>query len=239
MKNSTRFLNAFVTIEEYLRHRTADHDGHLGFSQMLRRVGKREKSVRNFEFDLKEYAQLRNAIIHERAGDEEVIAEPNDIVVKAIEHAAKVITKPPTVFPLFQRQVITIDPDTPLKKGLKIMYSSGISKLPVTENGRCVGVLSSNTIVRWLGSRVEGGGVDLDSTTAGSVLAFRRKRDRYKFISRRTDLFSAIDTFESYEHKGERLLALLITENGKESEKIIGIMTLSDLPTAFRTIEEP
>lgn len=237
MKNSTRFLNAFVTIEEYLRQRTADHDGFLGFSQMLRRVGQKEQSVRRLEFDLKEFAQLRNAIIHERAGEEEVIAEPNDLVVTAIEYAADMITKPPTVFPLFKRQVITISPQTPLKKALKIMYSSGISKLPVVENGKCVGVLSSNTIARWLGNCVETEVLNLEETTVEMVQAFKRKKERYTFGSRETDLFSAVALFDEYEHKGQRLLAMLITENGKSTEKIIGIMTLSDLPTAIRAIE--
>lgn len=237
MKNSTRFLNAFVTIEEYLRQQTADQDGHLGFSQMLRRVGKREKRVRSLEFDLKEFAQLRNAIIHERAGDE-VIAEPNDLVVEAIEHAAEMITRPPTIFPLFKRQVITIAPQTTLKKSLKIMYSSGISKLPIVNDGRCVGVLSSNTVTRWLGSCVENGTFDLEQTTAEAVLKFTRKKDRYAFRSRHTDLFSAVALFDEHEHRGQRLHALLITENGKETEKILGIMTVSDLPTAIRAIEK-
>ncbi|MFT5194293.1 MAG: CBS domain-containing protein [Cellvibrionaceae bacterium] len=236
MKNSTRFLNAFVTIEEYLRLRTADHDGFLGFSQMLRRVGQKEKGVRSFEFDLKEYAQLRNAIIHERAGDE-VIAEPNHAVVLAIERAAELITKPPIIYPLFQRQVITITFQSPLKKALKIMNSSGISKLPVMDQGKCVGILTSNTVTRWLGNCVENEVLNLDETTAGSVMAFARKKDRYTFRSRHTDLFTAVSAFEDYEHRGERLHALLITENGKETEKIMGIMTISDLPTAFRAID--
>ena len=235
MKNSTRFLNAFVAIEEYLRQKTSNQDGHMGFSQMIRFVGKKEKAVSSLEYDLKEFAQLRNAIIHERAGDE-VIAEPNDLIVQAIEHAAEMITQPPTVFPLFQRQVITIQPETNLRKALKIMYSSGVSKLPVIKNGRCEGVLTSNTITRWLGDCVENDTIDFDNTTAEAVLTFGRKRDQYTFISRRTDLFSAIDIFEKYERDGRRLHALLITENGKQTEKIIGIMTVSDLPRAIQTV---
>ena len=196
MKNSTRFLNAFVSIEEHLRKQTANNDGHKSFSQMLRMVGKKEKSVRSLEYDLKEFAQLRNAIIHERAGDE-VIAEPNDLVVRAIEHAAEMITKPPTVFPLFQRNVITISPDTPLRKALKIMYSSGISKLPISTKERCIGVLTSNTITRWLGDCVEKDAIDLDHTPAEKALTFGRKKDRYAFASRNTDLFTAVDLFSS------------------------------------------
>ncbi|MEM8858319.1 MAG: CBS domain-containing protein [Chloroflexota bacterium] len=237
MKNSTRFLNAFVSIEEYLRQKTANQDGHMGFSQMIRYVGKKEKAVSTLEYDLKEFAQLRNAIIHERAGDE-VIAEPNDLVVKAIEHAAEMINRPPTVFPLFKRQVITIQPDTVLRKALKIMYSSGVSKLPVIESGECVGVLTSNIITRWLGDCVENNAIEFDATMAATVLKFGRKRDRYTFISRRTDLFSAIDMFEDYERKGQRLHAILITENGKQMEKILGIMTVSDLPKAIQAVDQ-
>lgn len=235
MKNSTRFLNAFVAIEEYLRQKTSQ-DGHMGFSQMLRAVGKREQNVKSLEFDLKEFAQLRNAIIHERAGDE-VIAEPNDLVVKAIEHAAEMVTQPPAVFPLFKRNVITISPETKLRKALKIMYSSGISKLPIVTGNRCLGVLTSSTVTRWLGDCVENDAIDIDNTAAESVLQFGRKKDRYAFTGRQTDLFSAIAMFESYERKGQRLHALLITENGKDSEKILGIMTISDLPKAIQAVE--
>ncbi|WP_331836183.1 hypothetical protein [Erysipelothrix piscisicarius] len=45
----------------------------------------------NFQTDLVEYAQLRNAIVHNRGGNEEAIAEPHDSVVTV--HIQTIVSK--------------------------------------------------------------------------------------------------------------------------------------------------
>jgi hypothetical protein len=84
MKNSERFLNAFVAIEKYLQNKCGLNQWET-FSQLIFVASKSMPEVRRYRYDLREYGELRNAIVHDYRGDGYVIAEPNTIAVESIE----------------------------------------------------------------------------------------------------------------------------------------------------------
>ena len=235
MKNSTRFLDAFVAIEDYLRKRIG-HKQHKSFGQMLDMVGRKEATVRRLSDDLREFAQLRNAIVHDRAGGE-IIAEPNKVAVAAIEHAAQLILEPPRLLPTFKRKMIIVSPHQDIGSAISLMYRHNITKLPVLEKKSCRGLLTSHTLTRWLGECVDKEVLNLNDTTVSEVLAFTRYQDHVTFRSRNTTMFEALELFEQQERRGKRLDAILITQSGKKDERLLGIMTISDIPTAWKIIE--
>ena len=63
-KNSERFLDAFVRIEQHLR-RVANRENWIGFSSLVDEVAKKDAAVRNSRIKLKEYADLRSTIVYE------------------------------------------------------------------------------------------------------------------------------------------------------------------------------
>ena len=72
------FLAHFNRIEKWMRERL-NNPVNMGFSEMTRRLSRKEKGqIAQFEEDLLQMAQLRNAIVHERIADDFVIAEPNE-----------------------------------------------------------------------------------------------------------------------------------------------------------------
>ena len=117
MKNSERFLNAFITIEDFLREEI-NADNYVTFYQVIDKATLSNSIVRSYKDDLKEYADLRNAIVHERSGGS-IIAEPNDYVVDRIERIATVLEKPPTVIPEFQTKVTTVKSSDSIASALK------------------------------------------------------------------------------------------------------------------------
>ena len=54
---------------------------------------------------MKEYGDLRNAIVHDRA-DGKVIAEPNDDVVVQIEKIAALLLEPRRLYRFFRKKVL-------------------------------------------------------------------------------------------------------------------------------------
>ena len=87
MRNSDLFLDAFASVERYLRLRVAA-DTHMPFSRMLRQVASDDSLLACFSDDLREFADLRTAIVHERGGGR-AIAEPHDEVVLVLERSAQ------------------------------------------------------------------------------------------------------------------------------------------------------
>ena len=237
MSNSKRFLQVFASIENYLRELTPK-DKRISFYERVDTVGRAKPAVRRFDRDLKEFADLRNAIIHE-SSDGHVIAEPNERAVQDLERIAEVILKPPIVIPLFQTEVITLSQSDAIALAVQTMFERSISQVPVTAGAtrrEFMGLLTTNTVARWLGAGLGGGDAKLEHTTIGDVLAYTEDADNHCFLARDATLFEAIECFQRYETEGRRLDAVLITANGKSTERIIGTMTIADLPRALKAI---
>lgn len=240
MLNSTRFLNAFISIEDYLRQITRKRgvDEHKSFGQRIGIASRTDPTIKRFRYDLKEFAQLRNAIVHDRAGGE-VIAEPNEAAVRAIERVVRLITDPPPIYPLFKREVFVTKAGSPLSKAIRVMGDHDLSKLPVIEKGKCIGLLTSNTITSWLakGNHPSPSDIDLLDVAVQDLLPYNKHADHYRITPRTTPLCEVVEQFEQYEKRGKRLDAVFISETGERNEKLIGVMTLADLPRALKEIE--
>ena len=232
MTNAERYLNSFATIEKLLKKKLGAGNG-KSFYQLVDLAAQRDREVRRYALDLKEYADLRNAIVHERS-DGHVIAEPNDRAVGRIDQIKDLLIKPPTVIPAFQRPVIAYPINASLGQLVHEMLRESISQVPVYDGEEFKGVLSSNTITRWLGHSVDDDLVSLNDTRLAAVMEYVENRDIHRFVGRYTTVLEAVELFHAYEDMGKSLDAVLITQNGKSTEKILGIMTVSDLPQALK-----
>jgi hypothetical protein len=56
-------------------------------------------------------------------------------------------------------------------------------------------------------------------------------RTDWHVIAEPNERFEAVELFERITSKGKKLEAILITHSGKRNEKIIGIVTVADLPS--------
>jgi hypothetical protein len=90
VKNSESFLNSFAAIEKHLRS-IGKADRSASFYQVVDSSARSDRVVRRYRDDLKEYADLRNAIVHERF-DGHVIAEPNDRAVADLSKLQAMLT---------------------------------------------------------------------------------------------------------------------------------------------------
>ena len=234
MENSERFLNAFASIEKHLK-KLCKSDAWTTFSQVVNESSKKTSAVRRYEDDLREFAELRNAIVHDRGGGN-VIAEPNSKAVEAIEQILGIIKNPPKVIPTFQVNVLAFDILTPVGIAVESMAKRDISQVPITENAIFKALLTTDTITRWLGLSVKEDIFSLSECTIGKVLEYSKTSCNYHFISKKITLFEAMEAFHKFENQGKRLDAALITEKGIANEKIIGIVTVADFPKMIQRI---
>ena len=91
----------------------------IAFYRLIDQAKKKSPLVRKYEDDLRSYADLRNAIVHNRTSMEFVIAEPHTEVVERIEHIDQVLAKPKLVGQLFRKRVLTFQTTDSLKHTLK------------------------------------------------------------------------------------------------------------------------
>ena len=117
------------------------------------------------------------------------------------------------------------------------MAEKGYSQLPVVdEDKEIVGMLTTNTISRWLGKSVDIDIFSLRDTPVSLLLEFVEANESYKLKSRTASVFDAVYEFEKASREGLVLAGILLTANGKPTEKLLGMVTLSDLPKIYQEL---
>lgn len=236
--NSERFLQAFGAIERQLRIMTG-LEKRARFYTLVDKGAESNAAVRRFSDDLKEFADLRNAIVHERT-DAHVLAEPNDRAVRQIEYIQDLLEHPPRVIPTFQKHVHHMTTDDPIAVAAYLMRQHGFSQLPIYDADGFRALLTTDDITRWLGECAPTGAVDLETTTIGRVLACHCEEngDNHMFVGRDATLFEVLEAFRACERCGSRLAAILITEQGRPSQDLLGIITIWDLPQIYEHMDD-
>lgn len=234
IRNSDAFLAIFSDVEKWLRT-AAGSDKSVPFFQLVDRVASKNATVRRYRDDLKEFADLRNAIVHER-GDQRVIAEPNERALADFQLIHRALVNPPKVVPLFRREVKCRGDAEPVGHAVADMRAGSFSQMPILRDGAVVAVLTSETVVRWLASEVENDLVSLMDTPIRDLLGHVEDKEHYGFLPRTGSLHEAVSQFELFASRGKTLDAILITEAGRPTQKLLGILTIYDLPAILESL---
>lgn len=225
---SDRFLNAYCRIEEVLRQVTGASN-HESFSSLLDHAAKINASFAQYKDDLKEYAELRNAIVHKRIADR-AIAEPHPNVVSRIESIADLITQAPLLEEHFRKHVSICSPLDTVKQVLGLMLKGRFNQMPVYNGKRLVGFLSSDTIAFWLAERFADSDFVDPQIKIKDVLMHAPQQEEYAVLSGKNSIFDALELFDNHYKKGRRLKAIVITEHGNDDSNPIGIITTLEVP---------
>ncbi|MDN7245025.1 CBS domain-containing protein [Planococcus shenhongbingii] len=227
-QNSARFIVAFNKIEKTLKE-IIGGASYLTFFKAIDLAKKDNATVRKYEDDLREFADLRNAIVHHRTAAEYVIAEPHLEVVELIEHIELLLSQPVTVGTMFARTVHTFDATDSLAKVLRIVKVRNFMQLPIYREEEFIGLITAAGIARWLAQTVEEKIISREMITMNDILKHEKDGKNHRFIASNTSVYEAEEIFKQSVMEGGRLEALLITRTGKKEEKLTGIITPIDL----------
>lgn len=226
--NAERFLNAYARIERKMGH-IARETRYVPFGQLLSRCARENRVILNRQEDLREYNELRNAIVHQRGKNNEIIAEPTDSVTEDIERIADLLEADVSILQYSSHPVRCVSTKDDIRKTFQLMIEMGTSKIPVYDDGAYRGIVTVEEIARW--------GLETDHSdhTVQSILT-QRKNERVLFLKRNSSIESAIHGFESALNHGTALLAIIITEHGNLNEPPLGIITVADLPKILKAL---
>ncbi len=233
-----RFLAAFNVIDRAMRRKYGDPGAKEGFRRLVDLLVDRDWTVRKFREDLVEFAELRNAIVHDRISPTYLIAVPLPGTVERIERIAASIERPPLVYPQFKRDVACFSPDDKMDSVFRTMAATGYSQFPVYRGTNYIGLLTDGGIARYLASalskNVQDRPADPGQASVGEVLKSEKNPDRARFIPRTATIYQAEHLFVGQAQGKWRVSALLITETGMTEEKLLGIVTPSDVLAFMR-----
>jgi len=236
LKNSRLFLNSFSEIENYLQRYTNTFK-HESFTNLVNKASRTNSIVKQYKADLLELKDLRNAIVHERYNGQ-VIAEPHDGTVELIQKIERLLKDPPKVLPTFRKKVITLRNIDTVFDAVSLMTKRSVTQIPILgEDNRYLDLLTSNTIVRWLGSSVKPDSGQIQNVDIDEVLKYKESSNVCLFITAQTNFLEVLEIFDKYKNMAKKLEALIITENGRDDEEFMGIITNWDLPVIYDALD--
>ncbi len=207
--------------------RRAGGDPKLTFSELLR--GERHPAIQRNREDLREYADLRNAIVHRRTL--RLLAEPTDEAVADIARIRQIIEEPPRIErAIGVRKVVTCRPGSSVLEATQQMVASNFSQLPVYDGRLFIALLTAETIARWVGARLQTLGGMLEDEPVNDALAYTEDADNIAFLAPAASVFDVLERFDEYSASGKSLDAILVTDKARRDAVPLNIATIYDVP---------
>jgi predicted transcriptional regulator len=223
---ASRFIRYFNEIDEYFRKATRSQRLR-SFPERVAEVARRNATVRRFRDDLRDFSELRNAIVHDRYFPERIIAEPTAEATEQLGRICAEIVTPTRLIPAFARDIRTFRPEDCIIDALRWLRDKDFSQAVVFDGK--LALLTLKGIARWLAAQTELECLELQQVKVADALAFEVP-DCFIVMSRNATVDEAREMFEQQLAHGQRtLFAILVTETGKNSQQPLGIVTPYDL----------
>lgn len=227
------FLTIYNELDSHMRKQLRCRDASHIF--LLDRMAERSYVFRSFKDELKEYARLRNAIVHNpfmRVADP--IAEPHFEIVRRYQILKDKILNPPRAMEIAVgvSNIYATTPDANALEAMKVMNQKIYSFVPVLNvRKRIVGVFSENVIFSYL---TENEACIIDKNTKisefGKYIPIEKHSSEYfEFVPKNTLLAGIKDKFENGLTQRKRLGVVYITDNGRSDGLLLGMITAWDM----------
>lgn len=235
-ENAKDFITLYNTIDSLLRKKLK-MDNFESFSSTVE-LARESKFIDSKQKDyLRLVGNLRNAIVHSdkyRYPDDS-IAEPHPETIEKLKQLKEYIETPPTIEILPKKQPEIFKASDLLLDCLQYMRQNDFSQVVVFADPTYA-LITREDIARWFETQIDKKEivVSLEDVRLAEILSLDDKDD-CKFLARTARLTELIDKFES--HGRTRVAAVLITNNGKATEKPLNIFTQYDIPDIISKID--
>ena len=224
------FLDIFKQLELSLRIelKLSERD-HVSFNEMMYRSHRRVFKSSYHQRILENAAQLRNLLSHK----EDVAIISPDFAAHFAKVAERVLNPLKAEHQMTPYQnVEKLYLEDSLEKAARVMQKNGFQNLPVIKSDRCIGMFNESTLFYAL--------LDLKTlhvTLDSPLVDFQdylylegHPTHQYTFVSRHDTLDDIAERFSEFLTTDDKRLELVIvTEHGKSSETMLGIISPEDL----------
>ncbi len=227
-ENSSRYLDAFNAIEKWLREQVPD-SSRYDLPTLIDVVADCHYGVRRYAGKLKDLNRFRNFVVHDYSRNK-ALAVPTKVATDVISAIRQELLTPTPLLSLAAKPVATCQPGDSIAVAVAKMREGVFSQIPVCDSQTCLGLLTAETIARWLSMDLAANGGLVEAKTIAEVLAHQETSENHEFLPRSSTAADGLAAFDSFLLRGIRLEAILITANGLPTEGILGIITVHDIP---------
>lgn len=221
------FLTAFNEIERELKRRTGVED-HEGFRTAAHRFVERNGWWRQDFEAMLSFADLRNVIVHDRFRRFAYLSIPTAEVVAEIRAVRDRLLEPRTAYHVFQREVETAQASDSLASLLARVQARQFTHFPVYEGRTFLGLVTGNGITHWLARELDRADLsllDFEEREVRELFELEETRPNCRFMSRSAPVDEVAFAFA----ENPQLEAVLVTQDGRSDQKLLGIATQWDI----------
>lgn len=217
-------MGYFNDIEEFFNEKYKPDRGksYYSFYELVSNASRQNRYVYLNKDTFQILGDLRNFLSHGNQNDLVIVT---DEALKLIEDVHTQVLRPKTAFDIKSNDVAFFQESSTLAAILELIKIKDYTKFPVKNDEKeIVGLLTSNGITHWLSQHAEAKTFSIDDTTARDILALDENKNNFSFIKQDATIYEA-----EAEFKDKNIEALLVTQNGKNIEPILGIITRFDI----------
>ncbi|MFA7560674.1 MAG: CBS domain-containing protein [Candidatus Izemoplasmatales bacterium] len=233
MSKETEFLKIFNDLEKFLTVNYHNHNySYTGFVKRLYQIRKSKanrfiNNNQNFEM-IKQSAQIRNIIAHNNN-----VIVPSDKFLSEFKRIVKKITSPLKIRDVMTnyQDLKTVGLNDSLKDAIELLNKSGFSTIPVIDKDELLGIFTEKSLYDYF-SVSKNNSLNKSMVVRDIIDAIdlnNHPRKYYDFISVNQTIYEAYELFNKDLKSRREMLLLLVTENGKIGETLLGIVALRDL----------
>lgn len=227
-------MNIYNELDAAMR-RWANFDENVSHMYIIDQLAQRRGVVGAHREELKLYARLRNAIIHNPYSETiDPIAEPHEAIVKRYSELKDRILNPPKVMSIAipAEKIFSTTMGAKALEVMRVMDKKIYAYVPVLDaRGQIVGVFGENAVFSFL---AKNGVCQIGADT--SVAEFEEfipinnhTSESFEFVTPKTTLAEVQDLFEHGLTERKRLGVVYVTDNGKQDGQLQGMITAWDL----------
>jgi predicted transcriptional regulator len=227
-EKSERFEVAFNKIHLKLKE-LGEGKGSDSFVDLLQQTSRKHMIIQKYFSELRQFARLRNAIVHEKIRMEYYIAEPHMEIVEQIEQICAELYEPTLAMEIASKPVVCFHPFTSIKEVLNTIEKTTFNQFPVYDSANHFhGLVTEDGVAKCLSSHISGNTISLSGLTVETILGFEKQRN-VAFVNDKENVYEIEHIFEKFRRKNQKLEAVLITKDGTANDKPLGIITSWDL----------
>lgn len=225
IERGVRYLRDFGELEKVLRQ-IARADVDVPLFTVLRDLRSRLPSIARWISVVEDLANLRNVVAHGTHRIGKMV--PTVESLSELEACLALADGLTENLSRFFKTVVEFKLSQALSDALSYMHKHDFSQIAV-RSGSVVGLLTAVDVTNWLASRVSDGIVSIEDSQIEDAFVSTAK-GRFLVVARNATISDAAIAF-AQAARGEynNLYCVLITEHGKSSEKVLGIVTPWDL----------
>ena len=193
----------------------------------------RQPEFRTIRTELDYCREVRNLLSHTPKVNNNYGIEPSDDLIELIKGTIQRVQNPPTAsrIAIPREKILCKEMTDYVLPTMKDMNEHVFTHIPILRDGSVIGVFSENTILSYL---IDEEIVCIDADTRFVDMEkylplSAHKAESFRFVARNTSLGSITSLFEEALTSTDRIGMVFVTNSGKPTEKLLGIITAWDI----------